>query len=206
MIWADLVLAVSLTVLVVRGHFQNTKRTWPLIHRVSNLQPEWASYNPNSACCAHISVSSQLSYDQPQTLFGTVVTVILVRPAQQNSPKRFSPEAPVRGSDTLLNRPLATLAPLPHKHDSRAGAEMRCQAVRMQTGAGATIAPPLVSLQASGHFLKVEDAMIFLTGGSGDNALQIRRSAALHGKGATLRGGHDRLDPCPLGPGAGHWQ
>lgn len=47
-ICADLVLAVSLTVLAIRGHFQNTKRTWPLILRVSNLQPERASYNANS--------------------------------------------------------------------------------------------------------------------------------------------------------------
>lgn len=47
----------------------------------------------------------------------------------------------------------------------------------------------------------------FLAGGrSGGNAFQIRRSAAHHGKGATLRGGRDRLDPRPLGPGAGHSQ
>ena len=148
-------------------------------------------------------VSSQLSYDQLQILFGTMVTVILVRPAQQNSPKRFSLEAPVRGSDTLPNRPLATLASVPYKHESRAGAEMRGQAARI---AGARTAPPFVSVEAPGHFLKVEDAMIFLARRSGDNAFQIRRSSALHGKGATLRGGHDRLDPCPLGPGARHSQ
>lgn len=132
-----------------------------------------------------------------------MVTVILVRPAQQNSPKRFSPEAPVRGSDTLPNRPLATLASVPYKRESRAGAEMRGQAARI---AGARTAPPFVSVEAPGHFLKVEDAMIFLARRSGDNAFQIRRSSALHGKGATLRGGHDRLDPCPLGPGARHSQ
>lgn len=135
-----------------------------------------------------------------------MVAVILVRPAQQNSPKRCSPEAPVRGSDTVPNRPLATLASLPHKHESRAGAEMRGQAARMQSGAGARTAPPFVSVEAPGHFLKAEDAMIFLARRSGDNTFQIRRSSALHGKGATLRGGHDRLDPCPLGPGARHSQ
>ena len=67
MIWADLVLAVSLTVLAVRGHFQNTKRTWPLIHRVSNLQPEWASYNPNRACCAHFSFIPAFLWSTPNS-------------------------------------------------------------------------------------------------------------------------------------------
>ena len=89
----------------------------------------------------------------------------------------------------------------------------RCAARRpgcKQSGAGTRIAPPLVSLEAPGHFLKVEDATGFFSGGggarSGGNAFQIRRSAAHHGKGATLRGGRDRLDPRPLGPGAGHSQ
>lgn len=53
---------------------------------------------------------------------------------------------------------------------------MRGQAVRMRTGAGATTAPPLVSLEAPGHFLKVEDAMIFLAAGVGGGGVETMLS------------------------------
>lgn len=85
---------------------------------------------------------------------------------------------------------------------------MRGQAARMQTvSCGGKDCP--TSCLPGGYWPLFEGRrcnVFFFSGASGHNAFQIRRSAACHGKEATLRGGRDRLDPRPLGPGARHSQ